>query len=224
MKKLRAAGADEDADVSNKEELPVGTTSSLGTQVQLWLQEMPPDAPATQVLATDPLSRFAAREGERTAAALSSVRNELESIAQTLRGDTKQTNETRILMKELSKGIILTCNRNNSLSAGLIPMSWRSLVTRDYTTVTALMTDLAARVKQNASLTQLSTDPASVSIKLGQLFQPDAFITATRQYTSQQKGWSLEELHLTLEPEELVEGDFVLEGGLLLGRPVRCLG
>ena len=59
-------------------------------------------------------------------------------------------------------------------------------------------------------------DPTSRrGIWLGGLFQPEAYITATRQAIAHQKGWSLEQLVLGLDVEESSGTEsFVVEGEL----------
>lgn len=48
---------------------------------------------------------------------------------------------------------------------------------------------------------------------LGGLFQPEAYVTATRQAIAHQKGWSLEQLSLKLEIEGSAnEEAFVIDG------------
>lgn len=42
----------------------------------------------------------------------------------------------------------------------------------------------------------------TVKVWLGGLFNPEAYITATRQYVAQANSWSLEELNLVVEIED----------------------
>lgn len=64
------------------------------------------------------------------------------------------------------------------------------------------MSDLASRLAQLEMSLSSSVVAQSQGIWLGGLFQPDAYITATRQAVAHQKGWSLEELVLCLDVGE----------------------
>ena len=79
------------------------------------------------------------------------------------------------------------------------------------TSVGQFVTDLTARLKQ---LEVIASSPdAQRGIWLGGLFQPEAYITATRQAIAHQKGWSLEQLLLSLDVEESTGAEsFVVEG------------
>lgn len=66
--------------------------------------------------------------------------------------------------------------------------------------VASFIADLASRLAQLQSVAQ-STDYAE-GIWLGELFQPEAFITATRQTVAHKNGWSLEQLVLQLGIEQ----------------------
>lgn len=71
--------------------------------------------------------------------------------------------------------------------------------------------DFARRLQQ---LQRVANQSVSVSsVWLGGLFQPAAYITASRQAIAHQKGWSLEELVLRVDIEESDGAEvFVIEG------------
>ena len=50
------------------------------------------------------------------------------------------------------------------------------------------------------------------SVWLGGFFQPEAYVTATRQAVAHAKGWSLEQLELHLEMENTAGEGFRIEG------------
>src|SRR5690606_25345602 len=59
--------------------------------------------------------------------------------------------------------------------------------------------DFADRIKQMAKISSSSTSNLkNINIWLGGLFNPEAYITATRQFVAQANGWSLEELQLQI--------------------------
>jgi dynein heavy chain 1 len=79
------------------------------------------------------------------------------------------------------------------------------------TTVEQFINDLSRRLVQLEAIAAASD--ARQGIWLGGLFQPEAFLTATRQTIAHQRGWSLEQLELSLEVEENAETDsFPIEG------------
>lgn len=50
------------------------------------------------------------------------------------------------------------------------------------------------------------------SVWLGGFFQPEAYVTATRQAVAHAKGWSLEQLELHLEMEDTTRESFRIDG------------
>ncbi len=67
------------------------------------------------------------------------------------------------------------------------------------TSVSAFVTNLVERLAQ---LEKLSSTQSNSGVWLGHLFQPEAYVTASRQTIAHQKGWSLEQLVLSVEIEE----------------------
>ena len=65
------------------------------------------------------------------------------------------------------------------------------------TTPQSFIKDLSSRLSQLEEIAS-GRRPASL-ICLGKLFQPEAYITATRQTVAHENGWSLEQLAMRLE-------------------------
>jgi dynein heavy chain 1 len=79
--------------------------------------------------------------------------------------------------------------------------------------VASYITNLASRLGQLERIAT-SSDPDK-GVWLGGLFQPEAYVTATRQAVAHQKGWSLEQLVLSVDIEETGGTEsFVIEGEL----------
>ena len=97
------------------------------------------------------------------------------------------------------------------LTAGTIPAHWNRYKTLRGTAVGPFLVDLKARLAQLESIAKDSVSRRG--IWLGGLFQPEAYITATRQAVAHTQGWSLEQLVLSLDVEEASgEESFVVEG------------
>jgi dynein heavy chain 1 len=79
------------------------------------------------------------------------------------------------------------------------------------TSVASYIANLASRLHQLDRIAT-SSDP-NKGVWLGGLFQPEAYVTATRQAVAHQKGWSLEQLVLSVDIEETGGAEsFVIEG------------
>jgi dynein heavy chain 1 len=103
----------------------------------------------------------------------------------------KQTNELRTLLTDLNRGNV--------------PPHWAKFKMPRGTSVGQYVTDLCARLAQ---LERIATEGAAVGgIWLGGLFQPEAYITATRQAAAHAQGWSLEQLVLSLKLEDKPQAD-----------------
>lgn len=137
-------------------------------------------------------------------------------------GDDKPTNQIRILM--------------DSLHRGIIPSDWCTYYNTETMLVTQWMHDLLTRLSQLSTLNSEWSSKSSKSngqnntantVWLGGLFNPSAFIAATRQEVAVAQKCSLEDLYLSIEfkkkDEEKEEKemkknvyvvrDLVLEGG-----------
>lgn len=89
-------------------------------------------------------------------------------------------------------------------------MHWiKYKIARD-TSVSRFIVDFAARLAQ---LQTIATSTPNQSVWLGGLFQPEAFVTATRQAIAHKDGCSLEQLVLQLDVEQNNGADaFVVQG------------
>ena len=93
-----------------------------------------------------------------------------------IQGEKKQTNYHRQMLSELVKGIL--------------PASWRRYTIARGTTVIQWITDFSMRVKQLQQVSQLvsqggARELQSLNVWLGGLFNPEAYVTATRQCIAQ---------------------------------------
>jgi dynein heavy chain 1 len=116
----------------------------------------------------------------------------------------------------------------DKLVKGVVPQQWKKYTVPHDTTVSVWMSDLAQRLNQLQKLSEVSQREGakglkSIPIWLGGLFNPEAYITATRQFVAQANSWSLEELELeVIVHEGKVEsgndqGGFFIQGLKLQG-------
>jgi dynein heavy chain 1 len=155
-----------------------------------WLALLPPTlAPLRRTVENikDPLYRFFEREVNFGLRLLAAVRLDLEDVAAIIKSGKKQTNHHRALIQMLNKG--------------MIPASWLRYKVPGSCSVAAWVADFGQRVKQLTKVSQAVAGNSAASLKtvtvwMGGLFNPEAFITATRQCVAQANSWSLEELSL----------------------------
>jgi len=165
---------------------------SLQQSVRNWLTLLPDKVtPIKRTLDNikDPLFRYFEREVNLGANLLDDMRQDLTHISQVCEGNRKQTNDLRMLIEQLAKGVI--------------PQSWNRYAGPKDLTVIQWMIDLAQRMKQLQMVSKVTNTSGAKELKnvkvwLGGLFIPEAYITATRQYVAQANHWSLEELYLTI--------------------------
>jgi hypothetical protein len=100
---------------------------------------------------------------------------------------------------------------------GTVPPHWHKYKIPRGTTVTQYIANLVARLEQLERI--VSSEENAKGVWLGGLFQPEAYITATRQTIAHKHGWSLEQLVLSLDIEEtdgvesfMVEGESTCTG------------
>ncbi|ROT81449.1 Dynein heavy chain, cytoplasmic [Penaeus vannamei] len=151
----------------------------------------------------DPLYRYFEREVNSGAKLLRIVRNDLNDVILICKGEKKQTNYHRTMVSLLVKGII--------------PDQWKLYTVPRGATVSQWVTDFAQRVKQLQDISQQVAQFGAVELKnvtiwLGGLFNPEAYITATRQCVAQANSWSLEELTLEVSIADS-EGQVTAAGG-----------
>lgn len=135
----------------------------------------------------DPLYRYFEREVNSGAKLLQDVIHDLQDVVLICQGEKKQTNYHRTMLSELVRGIL--------------PGNWRRYTVPRGCTVIQWITDFSQRVKQLQQVSHLvsqmgAKELQSFPVWLGGLFNPEAYVTATRQCVAQANSWSLEELQL----------------------------
>ncbi|KAK8783264.1 hypothetical protein V5799_015395, partial [Amblyomma americanum] len=183
-----------------------------------WLRLLPPSLNGlrrTKDNIGDPLYRCLEREVNQGAKLLKVVRSDLEDMVRICRGERRQTNYHRTMIADLAKG--------------MLPSHWRKYTVSPGCTVIQWVTDFSDRIKLLQRVSQACTSGGAAALKslhiwLGGLFNPEAYITATRQYVAQANGWSLEELSLEVrvsdadeKPGPMDEYSFALAGLKLQG-------
>nr|CAB3240292.1 cytoplasmic dynein 1 heavy chain 1 [Phallusia mammillata] len=138
----------------------------------------------------DPLFRFFEREVNLGVRLLGVVRSDLDEVIAVCEAKKKQTNYHRNLLAMLNRGML-----PNSWNRYKVPAGW---------TVIQWITDFSERIKQLQRVTAASGSKGlkNLSVWLGGLFVPEAYITATRQYVAQAYNHSLEELSLRVKVSE----------------------
>ncbi|BEJ00458.1 hypothetical protein CcaverHIS631_0503150 [Cutaneotrichosporon cavernicola] len=201
LRKLRTTNDDED-DVSAAVEAagrPAWMTT-LKTNAEEWLGALP-KALSTPASITDPITRFYGRETWTGRRLLERVRKDLSDLVKVCEGSIKQTNELRVLMTDLTRGNV--------------PAHWARFKMVKGTSVGQYVVDLVSRLAQ---LERIATRGAAGGVWLGGLFQPEAYITATRQAAAHAAHASLEQLTLSLALESGAGGNgFAIEGLKLHG-------
>lgn len=139
----------------------------------------------------DPLFRYYEREISSASKLLNIVQQDLKDVILICKAEKKQTNYHRQMLSDLAKGVI--------------PKTWMLYIVPQSTTVIQWVTDFAERAKQLSEISNLyssakeKTTLQNIRVWLGGLINPEAYITATRQYIAQMNGWSLEELVLEVD-------------------------
>ena len=212
--------ADDEDDESNvasmaDEGRPAWMTG-LASHAADWLKLLPLNLPSPPS-DSSPLARFFAREASIGQKLLKRIRSDLKDLLQICEGQIKQTNELRSLMSDLNKGeplqfMAVTCAELGRL--GSIPSHWKKFKTPKGLAVAQFISNLASRLSEFEAIA--SKPDVKRGIWLGGLFQPEAYITATRQTVAHHKGCSLEQLvlHLDLEDVHNAEG-VTIEGELV---------
>lgn len=172
---------------------------------------LPALASAQGGIEQDPLQRFWTREYVTGTNLLAQVRTDLDEVMGVCQGKVRQTNNNRILLRDLPKGVI--------------PSAWQVYpVPRDMG-LSAWVADLSRRLAQltkvNETMAQGGGAVQSLSVALGLLFAPGAYMTATRQQAAHKAKVSLEHLKLGLQinqaPEDSAGTAFALTGLKLEG-------
>jgi len=170
------------------------------------LKQLTARASATKV--PDPLQRCFVRELQDGITLLGRIQRDFADMFKICAGEMKLTNYLRSLMMDLSKALIPTHWRK----AYIVPVS---------TSFGMWLKDLQRRVSQLQRLA-VAEKSGEQPIWLGGLFNPEAFITATRQAAARAHGWSLESLRLHMDvlgEEDVRDG----EGGIRLSDRAKAL-
>ena len=149
-----------------------------------------------------PLNRYFAREVETGRSILERIRVSLKELIQICRGEKKMTNEARTLA--------------NNIHLGQVPKSWASFQNDDRLSCHEWMADLQRRVKQLNFICNCKK-LAEFEIWLGGLFFPEAYLTATRQYTAQLLEVSLEDLQICCQIANPSENSFTIHSCFIEG-------
>lgn len=212
LRKMRALADEEEGDATASG--PKGASSStqpawmraLQQHCKGWLAALPErlnTLPKPAADNQDPLHRFFAREGNLGRKLLSTVRKDLSDVVKVCEGALKQTNHLRTLMSELTKETI--------------PSHWRKYKVRRVMAVSEWIPNFARRLTQLEGISQLQNF-TGIQVWLGDLFFPEAYVTATRQAVAHRMSWSLETLQLRLDVEQTGDnGAFIVEGLTLEG-------
>eukprot|EP01094_Clydonella_sp_ATCC50884_P027826 TRINITY_DN8164_c0_g1_i2.p1 TRINITY_DN8164_c0_g1~~TRINITY_DN8164_c0_g1_i2.p1 ORF type:complete len:4596 (+),score=2011.83 TRINITY_DN8164_c0_g1_i2:76-13863(+) len=178
---------------SGSDHLP-GWARSLLRFVETWKKQLMPKLSSLSPAdgnTNAPLFRFFAREVELGRKLLRTIREDLEHLALVCTGEQKQTNRLRSLMRCISKGIV--------------PAEWKKYAVPENTSLTSWLVDFDKRVRQLDTITK---EHHYTRVWFGGLFNPEAFMTATRQASARAHEWSLEKLVLDVEVlSEGVTGD-----------------
>merc|ERR1719192_1250632 len=200
-----------------------GWMRTLQESTSNWLNALPEKLTPLRRTAEnikDPLYRFYEREVNLGCKILKRVRSDLKDVMLICKNQKKQTNDHRMIISDLNRGII--------------PKNWTLYKIPPNTTVIQWINDFSMRVKQLEEISRNVTASGggvgslrSHTVWLGGLFNPEAFITATRQCVAQANSWSLEELQLDVcvadeaEKPSFDDCSFAVEGLKLFGAACR---
>jgi len=177
---------------------------TLYNSVDNWLKILPEKLTSMNRTAEsikNPLFRFFDRENQIGRSLLKKIRQDLVDIKHVCDGELKQTNHLRMLLSCLTKGII--------------PDHWRKYKVSKIVSLNHWIADFKSRLQQLEAITN-ETQYAGLSIWLGGLFMPEAYVTATRQAVAQSHKWSLEELRLEIDLDKSGDVDSFIITGLKL--------
>lgn len=94
--------------------------------------------------------------------------------------------------------------------SGAVPRHWQKFKMPSGTSVGIFVSSLVHRLAQ---LESIASGSAVGSVWLGGFFQPEAYVTATRQAVAHDKGWSLEQLVLSLDVDDITAEGYKIKGG-----------
>jgi len=178
---------DDQADSSGAGPLPAWS-KSIDAIATAWLDSLPKEKllplEITAANQQNPLWRFFDRELQLAIGMLNRITNDLKALKQVCVGELKQTNYLRALISSISKGVV--------------PKSWNKYSIPETISVKMWFIDFVERLKQLAHIRSRNNFTTIGTVWLGGLFQPEAFITATRQAAARAHSWSLENLVLNV--------------------------
>jgi hypothetical protein len=144
--------------------------------------------------ANDPLRQFYSRELLLGTMLLTTIQRDLAALIEVSQGAKKLTNETRLLLSSIVKG--------------MVPSAWQ-LYQCSLVSLSAWISDFIKRLDQLKRVVELGDWRSSIS--LGRLFNPLGFITASQQVVSRESKCSLERLSLSVSLEAIEESGFIIE-------------
>jgi dynein heavy chain 1 len=218
---LQSAQADEEAVVGRD---PGNWSRSLAATVKKWLAQMLEAWDAPALVSEDPVRRSVCREMQMAAQIHQKVKTSLERVLSCLTQKATTDNEIRALISRLSRGDLPDDWRRHHCVPGNIKFDgWMSdLIQLRLRRLHTLSSDLEA-----------ARTGGGLRVWLGGLFQPGAFLTATRQWCARLQGVALEKLslHVLVSDDGAQPGgsecDFFVEGAMLHGarwdRQAKCL-
>ncbi|KAG9099539.1 hypothetical protein FS749_001026 [Ceratobasidium sp. UAMH 11750] len=210
LRKMRTlADDDEEASSGNRSSTKNASQQpawmrTLHQHCQEWLKGLPENLSNLAAGgAEDPLYRFFAREVAVGRKLLGQVRKDLSDVIKVCEGSLKQTNHLRSLLNHLTKATV--------------PDHWRRYKVKRGIAVSQWITNLAQRLTQLEDIAKTQSYD-HISVWLGGLFFPEAYVTATRQAVAHHNSWSLETLALKLDvDQEASKGAFAVQGLLMEG-------
>ena len=184
----------------------------LASSVKKWLDMIPEGVDAPPYKGDDPVMRCVSRELEAAARIVATIRGDLGQVVASLSHGTSAVSSPHIR------------DTVSHLRRGQLPDNWRSHhVVPASLQAEPWIKDLVMRVSHVrelwSSMAAASEGEGPIRVWLGGLFQPGAFLTATRQRTARALSLSLENLTLAI-----VVGDDEGRRGGAAGSPAAASG
>ena len=193
---------------------------NLNAAIVKLLSQIPETVASPSSPKDDPVQRCICREMYLGRRILETVRGDLQRVCECLAQSAPTTNEIRHVIARLRRGDLPDqWRRHHQVPAGIKVEQW--------------IADLALRLRRLGDLSSmLGSHKSYMSLRvcLGSLFQPGAFLTATRQWSARTQSLALERLNLVVSIEheahpdsvpsssdQLETSHFVVEGSLLHG-------
>lgn len=176
----------------------------LKPTIQAWLQELPLQLEESlSQITSNPLTRFFRRELDATSQLLSTIRYDLNELLKACDGSIRVTNDHRLLIDQINRGTV--------------PLSWKLFNCSKTLTVDMWITDFVKRIRNLFEIKEQienNVDITKISVWMGGLLSPEAYLTATRQYISHKYQIPLEALvlEISLRYESGVTTPFIIRG------------